>query len=127
MNVISLVQFSRNRAICHIIIDNETVFRGIGKLFRVLFPAFDHFAGYLEQSALALIRRRKHTECFIYLDFPTAEPLHSLGTALFIPDLFTGDCGGIEGIAVFTGYLYNLLEIPLTGTGSIGFFRGYSM
>lgn len=81
INVILLVQFIRDGKVGHIIIDEETMIRGVAELFRILFPALDDFPGNLEDSALALILGSKHPESFIRLNLTTAEAGDFLGTA----------------------------------------------
>ena len=43
LDIISFVQFSRNGNVGHILIDKETMFRGVGELFRVLLPPFNNW------------------------------------------------------------------------------------
>ena len=89
-----LVQFIRDRKIGHIIIDEETMIRGVAELFRVLFPALDDFPGNLEDSALALILGSEHPEGFIRLNLTAAEAGDFLGTAfssLILASVITGE------------------------------------
>ena len=91
-------QFIRDRKVGHIIIDEETMIRGVAELFRVLFPALDDFPGNLEDSALALILGSEHPEGFIRLNLTAAEAGDFLRTAFFIPDLSFRNHRGIKGI-----------------------------